>query len=191
MVKLNRNKYFTGKKKLKNVKMFEEFLNEAKSAPITFSLDLVDIEEIGDKFKIDVEEVAKKHNSVMTKFNSQDGLNYEAYFSSPDEKSAFAIVDELYGPEDESRESNKFYVYGEENESLIEAAQKFWMGTVPKKDDFGQEITDEFIDGKTTQGPWGFMTPDSWEEHGIGKLGTGLGQKYKKQENGKWLKIEG
>ena len=39
---------------------------------------------------------------------------YEVTFSCPDEKSAFDLVDELFGPEDDSRDSNRFFVYNEE-----------------------------------------------------------------------------
>jgi len=34
------------------------------------------------------------------------------------------------------------------------------------------------------------MTPKSFEINGIA-LGLGLGQRYKKQSDGKWLKVEG
>lgn len=68
---------------------------------------------------------------------------------------------------------------------------KYWLGPVNAKDDFGLSIGNTIIDGKTKHGPWALMTPTSWRVHGIGKLGTGLGQKYQKQTDGKWLKIEG
>lgn len=69
--------------------------------------------------------------------------------------------------------------------------QIYWTGTPPQTDDFGLMIIDEFIDGKTVMGPWAFMTPSSWREIGIGVLGMGYGQRYKKQDDGKWLKVEG
>lgn len=75
--------------------------------------------------------------------------------------------------------------------SLFEAKEMYWSGPVSAKDDFGDAITDTFIDGKTKMGPWANMTPDSFKKHGAGKLGTGYGQKYEKQEDGKWLKTEG
>lgn len=68
--------------------------------------------------------------------------------------------------------------------------KKYWMGTVPGVDDFGLPIGDEFVDGKTKSGPWGFMAPQSYEKHGVG-LGLGRGQWYAKQSDGQWLKIEG
>lgn len=67
----------------------------------------------------------------------------------------------------------------------------YWLSPVDAFDDFGDIITDEIIDGKTVMGPWGLMTPKSWKKYGVGRLGSGLGQRYKKQKDGKWLKIEG
>jgi hypothetical protein len=67
---------------------------------------------------------------------------------------------------------------------------KYWIGCVPEKDDFGMPINGEFIDGKTKQGPWAYMTPASWKKHGVGALGTGFGQRYEKTGD-KWLKVEG
>lgn len=67
---------------------------------------------------------------------------------------------------------------------------KYWTSPVNQKDDFGNIIDDVIIDGKTKEGPWGIMTPESFSKHGI-RLGTGFGQKYQKQKDGKWLKIEG
>ena len=52
-------------------------------------------------------------------------------------------------------------------------------------------IVAEFIDGKSAYGPWGFMTPSSWRRHGVGRLGTGFGQRYERQADGSWLKVEG
>jgi hypothetical protein len=68
---------------------------------------------------------------------------------------------------------------------------KYWLSEVNEKDDFGDTVIDEIIDGKTKYGPWALMTPKSFKEHGTEILGTGYGQKYKKQFDGKWLKIEG
>mgnify|MGYP003388125620 CR=1 FL=1 len=68
--------------------------------------------------------------------------------------------------------------------------EKVWIGYVPTKDDFDDIIIDEFIDGKTRMGPWAIMSPSNFSLYGAG-LGTGLGQRYKKQDNGNWLKVEG
>jgi len=67
---------------------------------------------------------------------------------------------------------------------------RYWHGQIRHVDDFDQIITDTFIDGATLIGPWAIMTPESFSTYGRG-LGTGRGQKYKKQSDGKWLKIEG
>lgn len=69
----------------------------------------------------------------------------------------------------------------------------YWLSPVGKVDDFGSPITDEIIDGKTTLGPWGLMTPASFAIYSAtgGRLGTGLGQRFKKQTGGRWLKVEG
>lgn len=72
--------------------------------------------------------------------------------------------------------------------------KSYWMGSIGPKDDFGVEITDSFVDGKTRMGPWGIMTMESWKRHGVGRLGLGFGQRYKKEEADgriRWLKVEG
>jgi hypothetical protein len=67
----------------------------------------------------------------------------------------------------------------------------YWEGQVRIRDDFGDVIADTFIDGKTKNGPWGIMTLANWDIYGVGKLGTGCGQRYEWQLGGKWLKVEG
>lgn len=67
---------------------------------------------------------------------------------------------------------------------------KYWMGDVGEADDFGDPITDTVIDGATWRGPWAIMTPKSHRAYGCG-FGTGQGQKYEKQADGRWLKVEG
>lgn len=68
----------------------------------------------------------------------------------------------------------------------------YWMGsTINDLDDFGRPITDTFYDGKTITGQWAIMSPLSWQIHGMAKIGVGLGQRYKKQKDGRWLKVGG
>ena len=69
----------------------------------------------------------------------------------------------------------------------------FWLSPLDSHDDFGDPFKDVMIDGKTKMGPWANMTPVSWAEHGGtgGRFGTGLAQRYEKQPNGRWLKVEG
>lgn len=80
---------------------------------------------------------------------------------------------------------------------MVKAQDKFWVGepgTADKfgqRDDFGFLIGNEFIDGKTIYGPWGIMAGgQSFATHGVG-LGTGKGQRYAKQPDGRWKKVEG
>jgi hypothetical protein len=68
--------------------------------------------------------------------------------------------------------------------------KKFWMGTVPEQDDFGQPIIDTFVDGKTVYGQWAFMAPFSYGKYGVG-LGLGKGQQYIKQPDSRWMKVAG
>jgi len=73
---------------------------------------------------------------------------------------------------------------------MIILEKKYWSGGINIKDDFGDPIKEVFIDGATIHGPWAIMTPESHEMFGCG-LGTGKGQKYIKQSDGQWLKVEG
>jgi hypothetical protein len=68
---------------------------------------------------------------------------------------------------------------------------RYWIGEVGELDDFGVQLTDEFIDGMTAMGPWAIMSLGSWRLHGSPRLGTGWGQRYKRQADGRWLKVEG
>lgn len=67
----------------------------------------------------------------------------------------------------------------------------YWHGTIGAKDDFGAEIEDTFYDGKTRHGPWAIMNPHSFYRYGLGRTGTGMAQKYERQDDGRWLKVEG
>jgi hypothetical protein len=69
----------------------------------------------------------------------------------------------------------------------------YWISPLGDKDDFGVPYGDEMIDGRTRHGPWANMTPSSWAFEGGtgGRLGPGMGQRYKKQDDGRWLKVEG
>lgn len=67
----------------------------------------------------------------------------------------------------------------------------YWTGKPPAKCDvYGTPITDTFIDGATRMGPWANMHPDTHADVGLG-LGTGRGQKYQRQLDGRWMKVEG
>lgn len=62
-------------------------------------------------------------------------------------------------------------------------------------DDFGQKFTMEegehMYDAITVMGPWACMSEASFLAYGIGRLGLGLGQKYRRDNNGHLVKVEG
>jgi hypothetical protein len=67
----------------------------------------------------------------------------------------------------------------------------YWTGTLGLDDDFGVPFKNIMIDGKTKNGMWALMTEQSFRNYGYGLLGTGWGQMYEKQPDGRWLKIKG
>ena len=70
--------------------------------------------------------------------------------------------------------------------------ERFWLGTAPKECDVcTRPLIRTFVDGKTADGRWGIMCPSCRIEQGREKLGTGLGQKYERQGDGRWLKTAG
>jgi len=69
----------------------------------------------------------------------------------------------------------------------------FWVSPVPEKcDTCPNKIDKVFFDAKTTYGPWACMCPTCQVlGPGLNKVGTGYGQKYEKQRDGRWKKTEG
>lgn len=67
----------------------------------------------------------------------------------------------------------------------------YWTGSVPDKDLVGYPITSVFYDARILRtGPWAILSHASFIAYEC-KLGTGLGQKYRKQADGRWLKVKG
>lgn len=65
---------------------------------------------------------------------------------------------------------------------------KTWMGS--KTCDFcGKKEPKVLIDGKTNLGPWAIMCNSCYVKHGVG-LGVSKGQKYKRDEEGMYMKVE-
>lgn len=72
----------------------------------------------------------------------------------------------------------------------------YWLAAVPEVDNFGHTITDEFIDGQcdpqgSYRGTWAIFSPYSWNRYGCGQFGTGYGQRYVRQDDGHFMKVEG
>ena len=70
----------------------------------------------------------------------------------------------------------------------MEKAKRYWIGDIRSDDDLGLPIINAFIDGATTFGPWAIMSPASHKRYGKG-LGAGRGQRYEKQPDGRWMKV--
>lgn len=74
---------------------------------------------------------------------------------------------------------------------LTKTEPVYWIGDVPIVCDIcRQRIENTFVDGATMNGPWANMDLRCLRTHGRG-LGRGRGQMYRRQEDGRWLKVEG
>lgn len=69
------------------------------------------------------------------------------------------------------------------------AKKKLWFGTT-ECDVCGKEIKKTLYDAKTVYGPWATMCESCFRKIGVG-MALGLGQKYKKNKDGEFEKIEG
>jgi hypothetical protein len=76
---------------------------------------------------------------------------------------------------------------------------RYWMSPAPVACDLVGEMpgphddivkAGEFVDGRTQMGPWANMCITCHRRHGVG-LGTGKGQRYTRQADGRWLKTGG
>lgn len=65
----------------------------------------------------------------------------------------------------------------------------YWMGNVEKCQICQANFKDVMYDSNTRLG-WGNICQECFEDYGTG-LGTGRGQKYERQADGRWLKMEG
>jgi len=72
---------------------------------------------------------------------------------------------------------------------LIPSTTEFCIGPAPTSCDVCHTaITVDFTDGKTEFGPWANMCPACHRDMG-GYLGTGHGQRYTLQADGRWAKM--
>lgn len=72
--------------------------------------------------------------------------------------------------------------------------QRYLSAEGRNTDDFGSPFTNKegehVYDARTAMGPWATMSEDSFEMYGLG-LGTGRGQKYRRNAEGHLVKVEG
>lgn len=70
--------------------------------------------------------------------------------------------------------------------------KRYWLGDPPMRCDINtsHRIKDEFVDGRTRMGPWANMCPSCARTIGVG-LGTGKGQRYQREPDGRFAKVEG
>ena len=66
----------------------------------------------------------------------------------------------------------------------------FWTGPLTDCDIDHRPFVAVMYDAKTKSGPWGNLCDRCFEAHGVG-LGTGLGQRYERQDDGRWLRTAG
>lgn len=70
------------------------------------------------------------------------------------------------------------------------AKKVYWIGSPGFCDSCHTPIENSFIDGKTITGQWGNFHIKCAKFLCV-KLGTGSGQQYEKQEDGRFLKVGG
>jgi hypothetical protein len=66
----------------------------------------------------------------------------------------------------------------------------YYVNPPTKCDICHKAIESEFVDGKTTLGPWANMCTTCFKAYGVG-TGTGLGQIYVKEDDGQFRKVAG
>jgi len=64
-----------------------------------------------------------------------------------------------------------------------------WTGQ--KTCDYCGKTAATMYDSASKEGPWAFMCPECWKEHGFGKLGVGFGQRYDRDPDGRFFKTAG
>jgi hypothetical protein len=71
----------------------------------------------------------------------------------------------------------------------------YWIGNPVACDlcrkPFGEAVGVKIVDGRlAVTGSWGILDLGCHRTHGVG-VGTGKGQVYERQTDGRWLKVEG
>ena len=70
------------------------------------------------------------------------------------------------------------------------AHQVFFINAPERCDVCDDSFDQTMYDARSAFGPWANMCEGCWKDAGS-PLGTGRGQKYKLQPDGKWLKVAG
>ena len=75
-------------------------------------------------------------------------------------------------------------------------SQVYWIGDVGRCNGCQRHLNKEksISDIRTWEGPWGLFCDNCVPAYSIGKTqhyGVGLGQRYEKQADGRWLKVLG
>jgi hypothetical protein len=68
--------------------------------------------------------------------------------------------------------------------------KQYWLSPVPAGCDVCKGPFNGVMYDAKVGGPWGNICDPCFKEHKC-SLGTGYGQKYEKQDDGKWLKTAG
>lgn len=74
--------------------------------------------------------------------------------------------------------------------SASSAKPKYWIGTIENCDNCGGALNNLMYDAAVPRAGWGNLCKGCFTVLGC-TLGTGHGQKYEKQADGKWLKTDG
>lgn len=67
----------------------------------------------------------------------------------------------------------------------------FWSGDVNCDFNKSHDTHLVFIDGKTKMGPWAGMCESCFRRYGFGRYGTGFAQRYERQADDRYLKVDG
>lgn len=71
-------------------------------------------------------------------------------------------------------------------------ADVYWAGEVSLCETCDTELQSTFYDAATSLGGWAIMCPSCHHfGPGLGKVGPGAGQFYRKQPDGRWKKVAG
>lgn len=68
--------------------------------------------------------------------------------------------------------------------------KRYWQGKITCCDLCEKSIKETFVDGMTKTGPWAIMCQSCFDDMGRG-IGTGLGQVYQEQPDGRWMNTAG